>query len=236
MFGVGGSRFMEDLMRTDPVIVEGIAKSGALNSLLGSVYSPFRGPGMASPIVASYSSSSPWLTPDHKGNSFRFPISPTMEEGMIRRSARLTPSSLLTPSSVWTDDDDTRGSKRRRGESGNSSPFRKSLKMDSEKLGGDMEDFEAFAMGPPLPMTPFSAGSPGPAAKAVKTKLVTSEPRKKPSTSKRGEYKCGKCGFYPKKTKHDCVKEKAKMQKAKELEKKNKKLGKFHAAAQDNYL
>ena len=111
--------------------------------------------------------------------------------------------------------------------------------MDSEKLGGDMKDFEAFAMGPPLPMTPFgdSERSPGPAAKAVKTKLVTSEPRKKPSTSKRGEYKCGKCGFYPKKTKHDCVKEKLKMQKAKELEKKNKKLGKFHASAtQDDYL
>ena len=56
--------------------LQGIAKSGALNSLLGSVYSPFRGPGMASPIVASFSSSSPWLTPDHKGNSFRYDFSP----------------------------------------------------------------------------------------------------------------------------------------------------------------
>ncbi len=30
------------------------------------------------------------------------------------------------------------------------------------------------------------------------------------SAPKRGEYKCGKCGFFPKKTKHNCNAEKAK--------------------------
>lgn len=202
MFGVDGSRFIEDLMRTDPAIVEGIAKSGSLESLLGSVYSPFR---MASP--RNFGSTSPWRTPDGKGH-FRFPVSPTMEPGMVRRSARLTPSSAA----AWTSDpSEVRPSKRRRGD-GSPSPFRKSLQMGNEKGGMPLSsphDFESFVMGSQaLPMTPFLGESPGEAGRNVKARILQSEKRK-PAVSKRGEYKCGKCGFYPKKQKHDCAAYKA---------------------------
>lgn len=202
MFGADGSQFFEDLMRTDPVIVEGIAKSGSLEALLGSVYSPIR---LTSPRQ-SYGTS-PW-TPDGKGGhtAFRFPVSPTMEPGLVRRSAR------LTPTSAWAaEHHDGRGSKRRRG-AGGGSPFRKTLRMDNDKgsrLLGSPNDFEAFVMGsgPSLPMTPFLGESPGEAGRHVKQKIFSSEKRK-PTVSKRGEYKCGKCGFYPKKQKHDCAQHK----------------------------
>eukprot|EP00730_Choanoeca_flexa_P008683 TRINITY_DN12520_c0_g5_i1.p1 TRINITY_DN12520_c0_g5~~TRINITY_DN12520_c0_g5_i1.p1 ORF type:complete len:373 (+),score=38.08 TRINITY_DN12520_c0_g5_i1:158-1276(+) len=42
-------------------------------------------------------------------------------------------------------------------------------------------------------------------------------PRKAASSSKRGEYRCGRCGFFPKKTKHNCNLERARRQAAGEF-------------------
>ena len=36
--------------------------------------------------------------------------------------------------------------------------------------------------------------------------------KKAPSASKRGEYRCGKCGFFPKKEKHNCATERVRRQ------------------------
>lgn len=43
-------------------------------------------------------------------------------------------------------------------------------------------------------------------------KMTAHSHAKKGSASKRGEYKCGKCGFYPKKQKHNCDEEKRRRQ------------------------
>ena len=37
-------------------------------------------------------------------------------------------------------------------------------------------------------------------------------PKKAASNAKRGEYRCGKCGFFPKKTKHNCTTERTRRQ------------------------
>jgi len=198
VFGVDGSRFIEELMSTDPEIVEGIARSGSLSSLLGSVYSPLRQPLSVSAPSPGPSSTSPWQTPDRKGYMFRFPMSPSMEPGLVRRSARLTPSHTPTAWTSESDDESGRGIKRRRPED---VPFRKSLKMDSATPSAEKREFETMVMGPISPMTPY-LGSEPPGGKA---KIFGSEEkRQRPSLSKRGEYKCGKCGFMPKKLKHDC--------------------------------
>ena len=98
---------------------------------------------------------------------------------------------------------------------------------------GSNQEFEDYVMAPISPFTPYP--KPGASAPAQKTKLAfASEPKgdKKKSSivsssnskrassaeldddadsaAKRGEYKCGKCGFFPKKTKHDCAAYKAK--------------------------
>lgn len=50
-------------------------------------------------------------------------------------------------------------------------------------------------------------------SKREKTTLSQSQGQKKaPSSSKRGEYRCGKCGYFPKKTKHNCNTERARRQ------------------------
>eukprot|EP00040_Diaphanoeca_grandis_P035836 m.226239 g.226239 ORF g.226239 m.226239 type:complete len:318 (-) comp33487_c0_seq7:3137-4090(-) len=199
VFGADGSRFIEELMCTDPDIVEGIARSGSLSSLLGSVYSPLKPPTLNALHSPRPSSHSPWRTPEHsKGyNSFRFPVSPSMEAGLIRRSARLTPTSWISESE---DEAGSQSVKRRRPEE---VAFRKALRMDPSRgratASMEKREFEALVMGPISPMTPY-LGSEPPGGKA---KIFSSEKRR-PSISKRGEYKCGKCGFYPKKLKHDC--------------------------------
>eukprot|EP00050_Salpingoeca_kvevrii_P006677 m.290870 g.290870 ORF g.290870 m.290870 type:complete len:314 (+) comp12373_c0_seq1:145-1086(+) len=49
-------------------------------------------------------------------------------------------------------------------------------------------------------------------SKSKKVKKEKKPPRKTATASKRGEYRCGKCGFFPKKSKHNCQLEKAKRQ------------------------
>lgn len=51
-----------------------------------------------------------------------------------------------------------------------------------------------------------------PKSSSKKAKKEKKEKRDKRTTSapKRGEYRCGKCGYFPKKEKHDCAEECAK--------------------------
>ena len=70
----------------------------------------------------------------------------------------------------------------------------------------------------PLPITTPKAKAKSPAAQLLTTG-EKKKPRKQYSTAgrprNRGQYKCGKCGFKPKKAKHDCEVEKIRRAKLK---------------------
>lgn len=103
IFGEHGDNFMEDLMKTDTSIIEGIASSGSIETLLGSVYSPFRLPGLGSPQVSNallspsnhhHLQQQQHMSPTRYSN-MHVPLSPHMEIGHVRRSARLTPTRIF---------------------------------------------------------------------------------------------------------------------------------------------
>ena len=129
-------------------------------------------------------------------------------EARYRRSARLTPSRLHV---------NARSPNLFNVVSSILSPVgkkssRKSLAMDG--AGGTMvHGMSELGISP---LSPTSAaqrtvsGGKAPRRRDRRDRRGEKKP-KSASAPKRGEYRCGKCGFFPKKTKHDCAREAARM-------------------------
>eukprot|EP00041_Stephanoeca_diplocostata_P031428 m.978406 g.978406 ORF g.978406 m.978406 type:complete len:399 (-) comp23957_c0_seq1:3555-4751(-) len=218
IFGEHGENFMEDLMKTDSSILEGITNSGSIETLLGSVYSPARLPGLDSPQV-----SNALLSPGPLGMGMSaygaIPLSPHMEAGHVRRSARLTPTRIYANADhhhhLSMADHHRPSSSKRPARDHLQPSFRKTLKMGAGSVGShnDFDDFTSIVMEPLSPLTPYLKHTPPGGSKRILSSdrkgggglnLSGSKGGGPGSGSKRGEYKCGKCGFFPKKTKHDC--------------------------------
>lgn len=84
---------------------------------------------------------------------------------------------------------------------------RKRMSLDGEnKMGSQTPPMAGVA-------TAFAAGGMDPTSSQKKRAKKDKKDRKDNRTTsapKRGEYRCGKCGFFPKKAKHSCVMEKSK--------------------------
>lgn len=79
-------------------------------------------------------------------------------------------------------------------------------------MGGDQEDGD-LVLGPLSPSDPFRSGGSASKSRIKKERRDRREPKKPKTQSapKRGEYRCGKCGFFPKKSKHDCTQERRRL-------------------------
>eukprot|EP00035_Acanthoeca_spectabilis_P022711 m.445328 g.445328 ORF g.445328 m.445328 type:complete len:343 (+) comp19214_c0_seq1:982-2010(+) len=253
VFGENGDSIIQDLMRTDDHIMNQIMSesNSSMEHLLGSVFSPAQVAGLASPHVSSVLmsprggggvTSSPRDSPRNFYSLAWSPHPPTSDS--VRRSARITPTrgiflnmrdeagmdlDIATPRAFGPHD---QSSKRKTPSS------RKALQMEGSAAmaKSNYQDFEDYVLPPLSPFTPYESTdrdiSQAGKAKAnlsftteKKTKVSASKSSKKDSAgSKRGEYKCGKCGFFPKKEKHDCTAYKKKcIQQGIEIQTRNRK-------------
>lgn len=227
LFGEQGDSIFNDLMQTDDQIMNYIEGPGAIENLLGSVFSPARVPGLGSPhvshvLMSPYRHGSPRRSPRSFSTLPWSPYPPS--EGSIRRSVRITPArgayirdfdSVLDFESTQTPNDGASQSPKDSKNAHKKPSSKKALKMGAST---NADDFEEYVLAPLSPFTPATATAEG-AADRGKAKLAFTSDSKKKSAAKRsatgvkrGEYKCGKCGFFPKKDKHDCAAFKRKCQ------------------------
>eukprot|EP00039_Didymoeca_costata_P019481 m.337688 g.337688 ORF g.337688 m.337688 type:complete len:277 (-) comp18208_c0_seq1:228-1058(-) len=180
------------------------------DTLLGSVYSPFRFENLPTATHALdkmvANGARTHVSPKHF-----VPMSPSPDRGHYRRSARLTPSRLLRSPFA-------------------ASPFKPNNKSATTGDDGflfkcpslNLESHENSAiasLGMQIDNTVLNsanrinnAGSMHKNSRSMKKEKKRRERQDKRTMSapKRGEYKCGKCGFFPKKTKHNCDEERSK--------------------------
>lgn len=161
----------------------------------------------------------PFSPPSPAGTPSRLLFSPKSEPRVMQQGLGVSPASgMLTGydglladahgpeiiGSIWKHSEMDRRKNA-------SSTARRPLLQQTTPMGKDSLD-DMSSDPEPLPeSTPVYKG------KTSKSKSNHSEPRKDRKTYStagrprvRGEYKCGKCGFYPKKSRHDCDEVKAK--------------------------
>jgi len=199
------------------VDVDTLLKLDDTDGLLGTIYSPFRSEtlsGLSAPSaldnMISCSTSSVFANRNFQspaGSNQRDKSEkmspPFVDQGHYRRSARLTPSRLLKSPGFLSSQDS----------SDYSSPVSTYGRYDN--LGG----IAPINFGNVEPYTPGLTDSfsrsvimSQPKSRSMKKEKKSKSKRdnRTMTAPKRGEYKCGKCGFFPKKTKHNCDEEKQK--------------------------